>query len=178
MVMNLNYHCADCGHTWQGLGGQCPRCGSRRVRNMRRGSGRGALIGITVLIAAAILITLGMNVFSELLTGGSSESGIVVEALEVEHVYDELYAVTVTVRNDGDGAFSVSLDNMEFYDESYSVLFPAAVWPDGSERKSAYLPARRTLLLTGVVELAPGTEQVGVVYYNGRESGEIWADVE
>lgn len=112
------------------------------------------------------------------LSGGNSGSHIAVEEMEVERLYEELYAVTVTMRNSGSGAIQISLDDMDFLDDQYEELFPAAVWPDGGEHDSAYLPAGRAGVLTGVVSLTPGTTRVGLYFWDGEESTSLWADVE
>lgn len=179
--MSRNLHCSDCGYTWQGAGGQCPRCGSRRVRYLREGGKSRGILAAAVIAAALLSVLIFTGVGTELartLAGGNSGSHIAVEEMEVERLYEELYAVTVTMRNSGSGAIQISLDDMDFLDDQYEELFPAAVWPDGGEHDSAYLPAGRAGVLTGVVSLTPGTARVGLYFWDGEESTSLWADVE
>lgn len=182
--MDLNYHCADCGHAWQGMGGRCPRCGSGRVAKARGGTANNKTV-IALAVSLVILLMVLMQVVRStgILHLGQAaqrfdEVGFLPAALGVERVHDGLLAVEVTVQSFVDDARSVSMEDLDLIDQDYNALSPVAVWPDGSDRQSAYLPGWRALTITGVVEVAPGTERLGICYFVDGESKELWISLD
>ena len=96
----------------------------------------------------------------------------------MERLYEELYAVTVTMRNSGSGAIQISLDDMDFWTTSMRRFSLPQSGPTAASTTAPISPAGRAGVLTGVVSLTPGTARVGLYFWDGEESTSLWADVE
>lgn len=178
----MSQHCTDCGYTWEGAAGLCPRCGSRRVRQMNRrqkGMRNLAIVAIALLLflGGTLLLQAGKLGVPGRQARETPTAVLSVTALSVEPLRDNLYAIYVTVQNESGYPDQVSLQNWAFLLSDGARVYPEGVWPDGGEQESAYLPAGRSITLAGAAELPAGAERLTVSFETPAGTQTLTADV-
>lgn len=172
-------HCAQCGKSWRGRQRTCPWCDSDRIYEVGGGWEKPVLIGVAaaVVIIAVALFATRQDYYWDDTTLSVRMTSAVRQGPSEEYQGESLWQVDMEVSNQGQFDAWVSMDYFSFYDEEDWWLSAEPDYPvyladeDRQAWHEVWLPAGQSTVITGLVSVPDGSEELILEYSPHSYSG-------